>query len=497
MTSSKNDFSSDWIQNDEVEAPFNGESIAYPVEDDYQVGTGISKGGYNRSTMRNVMIGAAALVLAGVSIGVLLGVSGGNRSDSLISVDGNVPAPSPTADNDFTPGPTTTAAGEIAEAIYGVARKGGAEFDDVFSYQSKALAWVQTLTLPSPEIPNLTMEEQAVQLYALACIYYSTYASQNDWTDFHFGSEGALPGWFSNRGWLSDAESFCNWHGISCDESNRVSEIELATNGLTGSFPEETVYLADSLVTLDLYNNLVHNKGDEGNAWLGELTNLENLFYGTTSFEYDGVPTEIGKLTNLVEYDFSYTLYFGELPSGIWSNLNKLNFLVMEGNAYNSSLPEDLVTLPNLEYLYAGFSFLDGDLEFISKMPKIFELWLDDNPGLTGPIPTSLTSADTLVSLSLTNCELTGTIPTEIGLMTNMIQMWLYSNELTGSLPTELGDLKKMKTFNVQSNLLTGTIPDGLCDIFFPFGKLEDLEADCNVCGDTCCTCCGEACIEF
>merc|ERR1712232_389593 len=104
--------------------------------------------------------------------------------------------------------------------------------------------------------------------------------------------------------------------------------------------------MGDSLKLIDLFNNLINNKDDIGNSWLGEMTNLEFLYFGSTSFEYDGVPTEIGLLANLKELDFSNTLYFGELEGSTWSNLSNLVFLVMNGNAYNSSLPSELVTLP-------------------------------------------------------------------------------------------------------------------------------------------------------
>lgn len=57
--------------------------------------------------------------------------------------------------------------------------------------------------------------------------------------------------------------------------------------------------LSPSLVRLNLNDNLVNNIGDAGNAWLGELTNLQILDYGFTNFDYAGVPTEIGRLTNL------------------------------------------------------------------------------------------------------------------------------------------------------------------------------------------------------
>jgi hypothetical protein len=278
-----------------------------------------------------------------------------------------------------------------------------------------------------------------------------------------------------------------------------VEKIELDKNGLTGYFPPEVALLHESLKYIDLFNNLVHNKGDLGNSFLGELTNLEYLFYGSTSFEYDGVPTEIGRLSKLKEYDFSYTLYFGDITGSFWSGLESLNYLVMDGNSYNTSLPTQLVALPELQFLYVGFSFLEGEMEFIKDMPNIRELWLDDNPGLSGSIPTSIGQATTLASFSATNCDLTGTIPTEFGNLSEMLQVWVYDNNLTGKIPTELGSLVKLKILDLQKNSITGDMPEQLCARRDPFGRLTELEADCDgkvSCPDDCCTCCGEGCVH-
>lgn len=464
-----------------------------------------------RSRCRNLCIGGiCVLVIVGAVVGVSLGVASTRSSSSKANsrpnngggyVDiGGIPTVQFPGAPTISPGPTPSNAYLMDDYLNSVARFGGAEYEDPMSYQSRAKQWVLTQDFPVADGSSLSSEQQAIQLYALACIYYNTYGVRSDWTDFQYGPDVALPGWFSSRGWLGTATDVCTWYGITCDEQGRVSKIQLDTNGLTGYLPPETAYLAESLNTIDLYNNLLHNKGDAGNSFLGELTNLEYLFFGSTSFEYDGVPPQIGQLSKLKELDFSYTLYFGHLDGAAFENLSDLKYLVMDGNAYNSSLPTQIVNLPELEYLYAGFSFVEGDLSFVPQMPKIFELWIDDNPGLSGSIPATIGQATTLVSLSATNCDLTGTLPTQLGQLTDMIQMWLYDNAFTGTIPTELGNLVKMKILNLQKNELVGEMPATICGRRRPFGRLEDLEADCDgeiTCDEECCTCCGEACIDL
>merc|ERR1712238_27045 len=276
-----------------------------------------------------------------------------------------------------------------------------------------------------------------------------TFAVRSQWTDLHYGTDVDIPGWFSYRGWLDSSEDVCsNWHGLTCNESGRITKIELDTNGLTGSFPQETALLYETLITIDLYNNIVHNAGELGNSWLGELTNLEYLYLGTTSFEYEGFPPDLGKLTKLKELDFSYSL-------------------------------------------------LEGGLDFVSSMTNIYELWLDDNPGLKGTIPAGISSLGKLASFSASNCGLTGSIPSEMGLMTDMIQLWLNDNDLVGDIPSDFGNLVTMKIMKLENNQLVGEMPSNICARRRPFGRLEELGADCDntiTCTDECCTCCGAEC---
>ena len=259
--------------------------------------------------------------------------------------------------------------------------------------------------------------------------------------------------------------------------------------------PAETGLLK-TLTLLNLHNNYFYNVGDAGNNWLGNLTNLEKLFIGSTSFHYDGIPPTIGKLTNLIDFDCSYTLFLGPLRGEIFENMNQLKYLWIGRNSYNSSIPKSITNLPNLHFFYAEDCDVIDTLDFLLGMPKIYELWIDDNPRLTGALPAALGNLVTLESFSVTGCGLSGPIPTELGLLTGMQLMWLYGNELSGKIPSHLGALSNMKQFGVQKNLLTGSMPVEICNR--RYGVLEELKADCDgeiFCPTDCCTCCGEDCI--
>jgi Leucine-rich repeat (LRR) protein len=474
--------------------------------DDFNHSDSVGFTGDSRSSKRNsrskYYIGAllAVVLIVAVVGGVVASGGGGSSSSS------NVLAPSPTTGNSNpAPAPTpfgSTAAptSEIASIVRNFALNNGVEFDDPDSYQSKALAWIEDTGVPSLTINLANADDRVVQRYALACIYYASNEQRTAATDFAFGPEIDVLPWLNERGWLTFDDE-CDWYGITCNDiTGLVEEIDLSNNILTGLFPPETQLLKDSLKVLDIYSNYVFNVGDAGNAFLGELTLLEELYYGTTSFQYDGIPTYIGKLTNLYEYDCSYTLYFGELREEVFENLNQLEYLYIGGNSFNSSIPTNIGKLPNLLYFYAEYSDIIGDLSFMKGMPQIYELWADRNPLLTGPLYSEIGDCTTLESFSVTRCGLEGKIPSELGKLVNMQQMWFYNNDLTGAVPTELGLLADMNRLELELNGLTGVMPVEVCDRVKPKGKLEVLETDCEEGAVEieciCCTCCGESCAD-
>lgn len=213
-----------------------------------------------------------------------------------------------------------------------------------------------------------------------------------------------------------------------------------------------------------------------------------------TFFSYDGIPPYLAQLVELKILDMSETLFVGDLDGSIFSPLTQLMYLEIGGNLFNTTLPQQIINLPNLEALYVYDNGLEGDLNFISGMSKIVELWMDENPDLTGTIPTTIGHLTKLMSLSITNCDLSGQIPTEIGQLTLMEQMWFFGNWLSGTIPTEVLQLTNLKILGLEDNNITNTvIPQGLCE-----KDMLALSADCSgtdVTVDcTCCTCCEAPC---
>ena len=212
------------------------------------------------------------------------------------------------------------------------------------------------------------------------------------------------------------------------------------------------------------------------------------MFFQATAFA--GVLPRLP--TGLVEFDCSFTLIQGGLVGSNFIGLNDLNFALLDGNAFNATVPSELALLPNLEFLYLSDAFISGDLSYMQGMPSIREHWIDINPGFSGTVPPFVGDLSTLASFSVTQNNLVGTLPSELGNLNNMVQMWFYGNKLSGQIPSEIGLLNRMNTFQVEGNDFTGTMPQEICDNIGFLRPLMILGADCDDPGFTCscCTCC-------
>lgn len=199
------------------------------------------------------------------------------------------------------------------------------------------------------------------------------------------------------------------------------------------------------------------------------------LYFKETGFAGSLAPLP----ANILEFDCSYTLIDGGLTDATFAGLNKLNWAVLDGNAYNSTVPSVLGSLPELQYLYISDAFVFGDLSYMQGMPKIIEHWIDVNPGLGGTIPTFVGTLSTLESWSVTQANLNGPIPSELGNLSSLVNLWLYGNNLTGNIPSQLGLPPSLGVLQLEGNALIGSMPAEICQKRqFP-GTLDTLGADC------------------
>ena len=185
-----------------------------------------------------------------------------------------------------------------------------------------------------------------------------------------------------NLNWSPDIR-ISDWDSVII-ENNRVFELILSDNQLSGDIPPELGNLAN-LHVLYLGDNQLTG---EIPSWLGNLANLEFLSLGDNQLMGE-IPPELGNLANL------------------WG-------LRLSGNQLTGEIPPELGNLANLHVLYLGDNQLTGEIpSWLGNLADLEKLQLDTNY-LTGEIPSELSNLANLEALSLHENRLTGCIPASL-----------------------------------------------------------------------------------
>lgn len=264
--------------------------------------------------------------------------------------------------------------------------------------------------------------------------------------------------WTNRNNWLQPGQQVSTWYGIVVHE-NRVEEIDLARNNLSGSLPEEIGELT-GLKTLELYMNQISGGIPET---IGNLTGLTwlslrgNQLIGT-------IPPEIGNLINLEHLYLFENQLEGPIPAET-GNLVKLKYLLLQNNSLTGPIPDEICNLTGINYLSLDYNQLSDSIPAcIGNITGLIELRLGNNK-LTGSIPEGIGNLTNLGYLDLSNNQLTGSIPPEIGNLTKLGWLGLARNQLTGPIPAEIGELVNITYLTLTRNRLTGPIPPELCNL--------------------------------
>ena len=307
--------------------------------------------------------------------------------------------------------------------------------------------------------------------------------------ELYNSTEGA--NWSSNANWLTG--NVDTWYGITV-VSNRVTEIELQKNNLSGSIPSSLGNLT-SLEILNLDTNQITGTiptqlGDlenlqflhlDGNKLtgpipieLGNLTSLTLLYLADNQLS-SAIPTQLANLTNLIYLDLSDNQLTGSVPVQLGS-LTSLEFIDLGSNSLTGTIPDELGQLSNMIWMDLRSNQFSGSIPNFGVMPNLRMLYLNSN-NLMGSIPAELAQLTNLVWLHLGQNQLAGSIPVELSQLTDLEQLYLDENQLTGSIPTELGLLTNLIWLNLSQNQLTGSIPVEFSNLI----NLELLYLDNNL----------------
>lgn len=324
--------------------------------------------------------------------------------------------------------------------------------------------------------------------------------------------------WLNNANWLNPNIPLSEWFGLTV-ENNRVTEINLFNNGLSGEIPTSITDLTE-LKTLSLSgNNLAGTIPELSILPAIEFVNINNNDFSFLDFEphfnsnisiqnymysfqnLRDTPIEfepvIGNnyeffMTDVQGTDVQYQWYkevfqaldpFSEPVEGATSNTITFNN-IQSGElstyfcAATSSLIPDLVirrgnvaltgpvSQQERDALIAFYNALDGDnwtnnTNWLTAAPV--RDWIGVNT--TGNKVTGLTLGFSGIS------NASGEIPEEIGDLTHLVFLDFALNSITGNLPTSFTNLTNLRRIRLQGLPMSGTLPANIGNLT----KLEEI----------------------
>eukprot|EP00814_Leptocylindrus_danicus_P020544 CAMPEP_0116010646 /NCGR_PEP_ID=MMETSP0321-20121206/4115_1 /TAXON_ID=163516 /ORGANISM="Leptocylindrus danicus var. danicus, Strain B650" /LENGTH=314 /DNA_ID=CAMNT_0003479765 /DNA_START=140 /DNA_END=1084 /DNA_ORIENTATION=+ len=167
-------------------------------------------------------------------------------------------------------------------------------------------------------------------------------------------------GWYRNDYWMyEESESVCIRYGVVCRPgTDDVIELNLGSNGLSGSLPTE----------------------------LALLRSLERLYISSFNGLAGTIPTEYGKLKNMQSLTLSGDLT-GPIPTEL-GKLEKLRTLRLSANELTGTIPTELGNLKSLESLFLENNDLDGTIpRELGQLKAMTILSVKKNDQLYGPVP--------------------------------------------------------------------------------------------------------------
>nr|GEU58174.1 receptor-like kinase TMK4 [Tanacetum cinerariifolium] len=246
---------------------------------------------------------------------------------------------------------------------------------------------------------------------------------------------------------------YCSWEDIQCDNSKRVTSINLATKSLSGSLPTNLNELTE-LKTLALQRNSLTGELPS----LANLTSLEQVFLDENNFTSISKGFFVG-LTNLQRFSISDNLDLSSwsIPSDITDSTILQSFEASNAKI-TGTIPDFFGSFPNLQSLRLSYNDLTGSLPSTFGGSQIQNLWLNNQKtGLSGTLDV-LASMTELSQVWLQANAFTGAIP-DLSKCESLFDLQLRDNQFTGIVPPSLTSLPQLVNVTLRNNKLQGALP--------------------------------------
>ncbi|KAL6909514.1 hypothetical protein ACP4OV_001795 [Aristida adscensionis] len=132
--------------------------------------------------------------------------------------------------------------------------------------------------------------------------------------------------------WTTDNVEPCIWTSITCDSSNNIVEIKIASAGFSGVLSPR----------------------------IAELKYLNVLSLPGNNVTSD-IPEQFGTLSRLTSLNLGGNLLVGEIPASL-GQLSKLQLLILSQNNLNGSIPDTLAGISSLTEIQLAYNNLSGHI---------------------------------------------------------------------------------------------------------------------------------------
>ncbi|XP_043714808.1 probable LRR receptor-like serine/threonine-protein kinase At3g47570 [Telopea speciosissima] len=269
----------------------------------------------------------------------------------------------------------------------------------------------------------------------------------------------------------NDSVPYCEWPGVICDDSNRVSALGLQSNGLVGSVAPEIGNLS-FLQEISLQNNSFYGEIPHEVSF---LSRLRYLLISYNSFEGE-IPPNISQCSNLIELSLGSNNIVGKIPVEL-GTLSKLQLLSFHYNRLIGQIPYSFENLSSLQTISAASNALSGRIpDAFGQMTSLKFLSLFGNK-FSGTIPPTIYNLSLLSIFDVGSNQLQGSLPSNLGF--SLPNLWWFSisaNQFHGSIPISVSNLSKLQKLFVGENNLTGKVAIH----FGGLSKLSWLSLDSN-----------------
>nr|XP_018680359.1 PREDICTED: probable LRR receptor-like serine/threonine-protein kinase At4g36180 [Musa acuminata subsp. malaccensis] len=246
------------------------------------------------------------------------------------------------------------------------------------------------------------------------------------------------------------------------------------TLGFVGRVPDQLGNLS-ALLYLDLSydgDDFSGNLFIENPEWISRLASLRRLNLNSVDFRSaSNWLRALNALPHVREVELS-SCYLGTLPRSLpHVNFTSLTRLDLGNNDFNSGIPDWLLNVTSLQYLYLAYNSLSVFLPAIAKLTSLRALDLSGNLFHRGFIPRALSDLCKLQSLQLSDTSINDSLVNlEVAfsgcLGFSLEELDLGSTRLGGSMRADwLGNMKNLKYLDLSENSLHGSVPDSLVNL--------------------------------